>query len=141
MKKLNIQDWSKMMGQKCIIYQTDRQGSKCNTIGDVAVVDLNRIGVGHEFPNYYITFHCINDCKPVLRRVEDMTKEEKEELMRISNSKTRSECECCIQHDTSILFIDTSISDWLESKGFDIRGWIDEGLAVDAKTVKEDNNE
>ena len=59
----------------------------------------------------------LEDCKPYLRPMSDMSEEERKEFQEIKLSYHFDE-------DSYILF------DWLNKKGFDYRGLIEKGLAI-----------
>lgn len=66
--------------------------------------------------------------KPILRRVNDITEEENDELQPLVGVSEVNGC--IIKHDTAATF------NWGIKKGFDLFGLIDAGLAVDAKLIK-----
>ena len=139
MKALTAQDWGRLIGQKAMykgaIFEIKHLlDHECGTLF---------IGDGHGHVSAKL-------CKPILRRVEDMTDEEKDEFVYSEGYKSPT-LNFWIEDNSDIIwfnvyhrdvehFISQTCSindyDWLESKGFDIRGWIDAGLAIDAKEVE-----
>jgi len=96
----------------------------------------------------------INDCKPILRRVEDMTYDER--LLFLTNKGACSEARFYLDVENYGVLIDVlgkctiALSlrslDKLESLDFDIRGLIQGGFAVDLKEInvkceKEESND
>lgn len=69
--------------------------------------------------------------KPILRRLEDMTKQEEEELEIIKGARVvyRSHLPIEIKFDTPDTF------HWMLKRHFDLFGLVDAGLAIDAATL------
>jgi hypothetical protein len=140
--RLPIQDWGKMIGQK----------AKSNN-GIIFTVD--KIDLWSVVPIYsydYDQDFSIEDCKPILRRLEDMTYHDKNDFCNdfdingdIYNIRVFKDHIIydygdpeCYKWSGSDAVLEFRIKhyDWLDSKGYDIRGWIDAGLAIDAKTLE-----
>lgn len=82
-------------------------------------VELVMPGIGRQ--------HCkVDQVKPILRRLEDMTEEEKREYDRVYLAAP-------LEVDTDVFRIRAVTTNWLLSKHFDLFGLIDTGLAIDAK--------
>lgn len=81
--------------------------------------------IGFEMDGMYVTSKVkIDDCKPLLRPMSDMTEEEKKEckhLVAFSGSSTGA----------------VNFVDWLNERHFDYRFLIEQGFAI---TVTEENN-
>lgn len=75
----------------------------------------------------------LSEIKPILRRLDSMTKEETEEYQSLCWEETYEYASSDF-HDTiqSVLY--------LLDNDFDVRGWIDAGLAIDAATLEGDAN-
>lgn len=67
----------------------------------------------------------IDDIKPYLRPMSSMTEEEKKEFTKVL---VKSQ-ECSYENNESAT---TIVNDWYLSKGFDVRGLIPKGLAIEA---------
>ncbi len=84
---------------------------------------------------------------PILKKIEDITAEDLLECKIYNGTVTSIRCskalilvdlETTDRHGnkhTDTVQGSTPMVDWLDLKGFDIRGWIQEGLAIDAKEV------
>ena len=70
-------------------------------------------------------FYAIGDVKPYLRPMESMTEEEKKEFTKVL---VKSQ-DCSYENNESST---TIVNDWYLSKGFDVRGLISIGLALEA---------
>jgi len=104
MKKLSVQDWGRMIDIRLLL--------KDGTKSILLTKDLEMIRE-HISMNQEITF------KPILRRLEDMTSEEREE------------------YELNIVsLIRCAPEDYLDSIGIDQRGYIKSGLAIDAREVE-----
>lgn len=82
-------------------------------------------------------FKTNDEIKPILRRLEDMTEEEKafygSTFKQIEIGGGWVPNGLCIRTETAHTF------DYLDSIGIDCRGWIDAGLAIDAATLGDRN--
>jgi len=133
MKKLDARSWGRMIGQKIKTTNGIFKLIGINTNGEYDELVTNNV-------NSCRQFHYAGDCKPILRDIDDMTHEEKNEFCKHFELERNN-----ISGFTQFGFLDNGFNvyyrvwhlDWLESKGMDIRGWIDEELAVDAKEVKQ----
>lgn len=67
----------------------------------------------------------ITECKPYLRPMSSMTEEEKKEFIKVLVKS--QDCSC--ENNESAT---TIVNDWYLSKGFDVRGLIPKGLALEA---------
>ena len=67
----------------------------------------------------------IVDIKPYLRSISSMTEEEEKEYAKII---VKSQ-DCSLENNESAT---TMVNDWMLSKGFDVRGLIPRGLAIEA---------
>ena len=78
-------------------------------------------GLDNHFP--------LSEIKPILRRMDSMSDDEIRRYQDLCWEET-FELSSSTFHDTieSVL--------WLLDNGFDVRGWIDDGLAVDAATIE-----
>jgi hypothetical protein len=147
-KELTVQDWGRMIGQKILFKLYEEVVFKLRSpyfdkLGNLMLEKSK----GNEFNS--------NFCKPILRRLKDITEKEIEEFKKefLNNYDNYNRIVGTVFNKTyfRIVFIDKSGSlpidddcwsyfiehfDWLESKGFDIRDWIDAGLAIDANEVE-----
>ena len=87
----------------------------------VKVIDEH---TGEEYRDDSHTIDLFND-KPFLRPLSSMTKEEEKEFAEVM---VRSQ-DCSYQNNESAT---TIVNDWYLSKGFDVRGLIPKGLALEA---------
>lgn len=78
-------------------------------------------GLGNQFP--------ISEIKPILRRLETMNEQETKAYQNLCYEEIY-ELSPSTFHDT----IESTL--WLLDNWFDVRGWIDAGLAVDAATLE-----
>lgn len=85
--------------------------------------------IGMEIDGMYATSKVkIEDCKPYLRSLEDMTKEERIELYsRLFNLEGLSFADIINYSGDTI----SPLYDWLNEHHFDYRGLIKKGLAID----------
>lgn len=131
MTKLTIQDWGLMIDKKVLL------DNKIVRVMGV-ILDLNdeiNIKIDDD-PFTYYRRPQYNQIKPILRTIDQMTEEDKEEFGIIHNETgTISEVsvdffsywikETYLQYRMSLEGVD-----FLTRKGYDIRGWIDQGLAI-----------
>jgi hypothetical protein len=86
---------------------------------------------------------CIEDCKPFLRPMSDMSEEEKEELKELCSVYIPTDSKNIGFEDYGILVfthhltdnsysfkLNLNVIDWLNKKGFDYRGLLEKGLAI-----------
>ncbi len=129
MKELDLFSWGLMIGQKIKYNDGDfnitfiLEGGR-NEFGGLELFD----SILEQFTACF--------CKPILRTLDQMTDEEKKELIGwdwILSEKYRF-TNSGYYHTTNKIkhFHNFSIEeiDWLTQKGFDIRGFIDAGLAI-----------
>ena len=79
-----------------------------------------------------LDLYCVEGMKPYLRPMSSMTEEEKDEYWDIINSKSPEIPVGEIPSIETIAQCSVIVLDWLLSKGFDIRGLIQIGLALEA---------
>lgn len=86
------------------------------------------------YNSIYTPFGCpkIEDVKPYLRSMSSMTKEEEKEFEELFIGYSISRDRNCVYHSTRG-DLSLGIIDWLNKKGFDYRGLIPMGLALEAK--------
>ena len=139
-KQLTAQDWCKMIGNKIACHII---GSEDNT------VEYTLVGVYQSQTEFYLTViyddnyddtktfsaSCIDFCKPILRTINQITKEEEEELFeRYAYSGCLESCKICPAGKSpklnTCLLSASVIIDYLDSIGIDCRGWIEDGLAI-----------
>ena len=135
-KELSAQDWGLMIGREL--------HSKENGCDILEGVTIN----AHK----QIMLHCKNglyntefiECKPFLRTLDQMTEDEKREykesfyhteatLLQLSydsDGLIQEDCLFYSTHPGHFPIREPQKFDWLTRKGFDIRGWIEAGLAV-----------
>jgi len=131
--KLTAQDWGLMIGQQVIcediMFVLD--SVHCQ-YGDLELGD----GSDNRFDAVF--------CKPILRELDQMTDGEKKEygkkflanytdLLCISYDDDGLMQEDCLFDDSypgNFPIREPEKFDWLTQKGFDVRGWVDAGLAV-----------
>lgn len=70
-----------------------------------------------------------HECKPILRRLEDMTEEEKQESQKYNVVETINDVK--VEWDTPLTF------HYLLQQGFDLFGLIDSNQAIGSKTLKQ----
>ena len=103
--KLTARDWGKMIGNK----------AQCMVTGAIFTIeDIDARYGDIEIGDYRGNMFDADQCKPILRRYDDMTGEEEIELDDLIDSVSK----------------DTLLYDYIDSIGVDQRGWIDRGLAV-----------
>lgn len=120
MGRLTVQDWGRMSGNKAM-YKQEVFEVKNLLVHECGVLF---IGDGYEQVK-------ADECKPILRMIEDMTEYEQGVYCSLYGQEQRN----------TELLIDVShvkAIDYLDSIGIDIRGWIDKGLAIDAKEINQD---
>jgi len=127
--ELTVQDWGRLIGQKV---QTPDGIKKISEVRNSTIMC--------ELENHFAR-RCYkrNYCKPILRTLGQMTEEEKIVFADINGVNNSEHLNVRIFDDrvwfnnsrnkersvTSIYTVD-----WLTQEGFDIRGWIDAGLAI-----------
>lgn len=130
---LTAREWGMMIGQKIEFRDAEHvEVFTLNNVWDGLALDL--FGAEDSEP------FAAEDCKPVPRAIEQITKEEKEELEEMYGGDFKIEL-----YKYGYKFIDEENDpfgdeepvsfgvddiDWLTGRGFDIRDWIDHGLAV-----------
>ena len=140
---LTVRDWGKLIGKKVVkCFGTDNQ--EIFTLLAVGYLDsyyLQHGDVDIGYPSNEIP----DFCKPILRRIEDMTEEEKGEFEKeFINGKLLTIGNFSYEEGNPITMIkhfyhfEIAHYDWLDERGFDIRGWIDQGLAIDGKEVSDE---
>lgn len=92
--------------------------------GGFVEVDMDGTGL-------YVSHHRVNEVKPILRRLEDMTEEEA-----IECGVSGAWCDLEFDGTWRSNQFTTKAFIGLLSKSFDLFGLIDAGLAIDAKTLK-----
>lgn len=96
-------------------------------------LEIDDIGSGWLSHNVIKPCYTFSEIKPILRRLDSMTLEEAEEYQSLCWEETYEYASSDF-HDT----IESVI--WLIGNNFDVRGWIDAGLAIDAATLEGDAN-
>jgi len=136
MKKLSARDFR--IGDK--VYCKDRSGSDTGVVNGIKKRVIQIKYTEHNEGRWYGFEN--STIKPILRRLEDMTGEETAEEFRIK-------CECNKEIHSAAASSDgfkirekqvelvAAMVDFRDSIGIDQRGWIDAGLAVDAKEVED----
>lgn len=142
-KELSLQQWGMMIGRKARIDETiiNIDGIRVSDYQELAIIDE----VGWEWltSDYEI--------KPILRNLDQMTEEEKEEFFKFIKDVDYNEVSEIKFNPYSIEFIwnvsnelyfkeiryfSVEMQDWFTQKGFDIRNWIDAGLAIKYDPIK-----
>ena len=124
---LTPQQWGLLIGQEVI----GPMG-----IGTLISVSDTMIGVKTDADNAPITwglnFNEDSNCKPILRRMESMTDEEAKALDVVY------ECDMIHYMGGCLPRLPETIR--IISAGFDLLGWIDQGLAVDRDTLRNESH-
>jgi hypothetical protein len=134
-KKLTAQQWGLMIEQKVFIPQEKYNTEILKLVGVASCSDgcllwLFNTGIGHLFNDnaeYYI---------PILRGLDQMTEEEKIEAAELFNFTIRSGDFDEFMYSFWDYAGDADGVDWLTLKGFDARGWIEQGLAIKQENTK-----
>ena len=123
-EELSIWDWGLCVGRKCIYENGDIDFFTSNTL---ALFDMNlKAGLADKVNNKF---------KPILKKLEDMTEEDKEELVELIDKSQKLQAVQIITGKAQYLFdyLETSFGthrrgflpisaiDWLTEKGFDVR--------------------
>lgn len=114
-KELTLHDWALMVGKKVYIDYLKKEFlllgvKKYGAFFQLIITHSEEFGKTNA-----------RDCKPILRTIAQITKEEANEIEKIFNySFDGDEDLCC-----TVEWID-----WMTQHGLDIRGWIDAGLAI-----------
>ena len=135
--KLTAQDWALHIGKKILC-----DGCEYKLLG----VSFSGLNVIDKYSKYDVKF---DNCKPILRTLDQMTEDEKQEYVDLFGGVkpnhfyydgTRNGVVICVigccDYFGQFYVASTIILDWLTQKGFDIRNWIEQGLAV-----KEERND
>ena len=118
--KLTAQDWGRLIGK--------------NIMCDDEIHRLTGVKVWENKKGFSLLIECETcflyngqpeTCKPILRRLEDMTQRETEKYFMLTMINTITSIESV---------------DYLDEIGVDQRNWIDAGLAIDAKEINNENN-
>lgn len=107
-KELLLKDLCARLPCGVMVYDYDREETRemgLGTLHDIIINDL--------------------ECKPYLRPMSSMTEEEKKEYAKVV---VKSQ-DCSYKNNESAT---TMVNDWYLSKGFDVRGLIPKGLALEA---------
>ena len=86
----------------------------------------------HKLVKELLDLYCVEGIKPYLRPMSSMTEEEEEEYWNIINSKSPKMPVGEIPSIETIAQCSVIVLDWILSKGFDFRGLIPKGLALEA---------
>ncbi len=98
-----------------------------------AINSLNKqVGVHHAVGKS-LKYYNFEDVRLALKRIEDMTQAEQDELSLFVWHTTALRFQRAIHYD---LYISSKASFWLRSKGFDADYMIERGLAADFKQLK-----
>lgn len=116
--KLTTQDWALCIGHKLIIDGGDSYIIEEVGRGHLHLKGLNNMKVVPTF------------CKPILRTLDQMTEEEKNEFEKECVKISSLNESYYITFYGDIIYYSVHQIDWLTRKGFDIRGWIEAGLAI-----------
>ena len=117
-KKLDLYDWMLCLG---LFYK--KYWNRHNDYHEFHKIDEEKLtAVAYDIAKNDPYFRD----KPVLRTIEELTKEELEEFENLFGVKIKTICGFKIHH-----------YDWLTKKGIDVRGWIEAGLAVPYKEFKQ----
>lgn len=128
--QLTAQQWGMCIGQKAVAND-----------GVSGIIEGYRCG--YVFLKYTQfnrgRFYKTSEIKPILRTDDQMTEKEKAEFSSLFLNKKRlslffigeNYIACYILVDDNDEYpCNTLMTDWLTAKGFDIRGWIEQGLAI-----------
>jgi len=137
MKKLSVHDWGRMIGGDCYIMNDEWDGCIC-TVESIEKASDNSCFIGFlpkfESRNRLLCTIHSDYCKPILRSIEDMTEEEFEKYHKILDELTEDQLDFLSGKKPT--YSEVKIIDYLDSIGIDQRGWIEQGLAVDAREVE-----
>ena len=123
--KLDAKSWGRLIGQD-VKELTSGKVYYLSGVGTDEILTIAEIN-GHSVENH-VDVH-MDDCKPILRRLEDMTEEDDAKFKRKFGTNLKYMCGFIAIH-----------YDWFDENGYDIleRRWIDAGLAIDAKEVTDE---
>lgn len=128
-KELTVQDWGMMIGRKVMHVHEDGE-----TYIDVLVGLIERYDCSIELNLFDCDYVNSRECKPILKRLENISEEDSqlldEQFGFLKTTKDNGGVDIIGQ---------VKLFDWLTQKGYDIRGWIDAGLAIDYKEVDNAN--
>jgi len=138
-KKITIHDWGMMIGQEVeSVY-----GSTFKIVGLGAGIDGEFTLFGEDG-----FFEIAEDCKPILRTLNQMTSDEMNESLDFFKVK-KFDISSFEDGFNDFAFVtefidelqwgadkDIDVYDYLTHKGFDIRNWIDSGLAIKKEGIK-----
>lgn len=145
-KQLTPQQWGMMIGQKVSI--TRGTASLVKIIKCVRSDFIETSSVNSEIQDGTFQWYPVEYCKPILQTLDQMTEEEMIEFksmlpaeMHNANIKFDETDGFLVSSNTDHDYLSYSIDhvDWLTRKGFDIRNWIEDGLAI--KYDKEEHGE
>lgn len=154
MIKLSIQEWYKMIGRDVLYKNKLHHFAGIGTDGVMTLAKVYKHGICSHIE---LSVNELEHCKPVLRRLKDITKAERQLFEDLfirpiwagykmnPMSLDHFQIEMCSNKSTSISYLINGSTrthscglaeyDWLESKGFDIRMRIDANLAIDINEV------
>lgn len=99
-------------------------------VGNLVDVDILCLNVGISRADTGCIWYKFDEIKPILRPLSDMTEKERNFI-----NMSKQELDQSIFEDPNASFYVTEFV-YLLSRGFDIFGLIDAGLAIDSKTLK-----
>ena len=130
--QLTAQQWGLCIGQKAVAND-----------GVSGVVEGYRYGyILLKYTEFNAgRFYKTSEIKPILRTLDQITYEEKLELMSVvsknagkvlalKTSDSHNFSSNPADYDDLFTYAHVAAIDWLTAKGFDIRGWIEQGLAI-----------
>ena len=124
-KELLLKDLSTRLPYKTYIKTTKGIGY----VYAINTSQLVELSVAND-SEYWSEVFNIDEIKPYLRSMSNMTGEEKKEYYKILVESQ----DCSFENSESAT---TMVNDWLLSKGFDVRGLIPKGLAI---AITKENN-
>jgi len=136
-KELTTQDWGMMIGRE--VQCGEEMGS--NSVFSLAGIYEKLNGdliLTSQKDGHYGAFIC----KPILRTLDQMTEEEMNQSLKFFNIEKFDTSIFKNENDSFVFELewgadrDVDVSDCLTQKGFDIRNWIDSGLAIKKEETK-----
>lgn len=123
-KELNMFDWSMMINQK--ISCSDDSGERRGVLKRIEETQTGKIVLMIKYTEMNPgAFYYANEniCKPILRTLDQITEEE---------HKHYDSCKDRVSMAGHLISPaeDYQVIDWLTQKGFDVRCWIEQGLAI-----------